>query len=161
MGRDRGLGETQGDLDAGVGQVVPRRGAVVRTTVRASRSERIVAGVKWPTGAGVRFGSRVAHANDTAGVVGPGGQVLVAVQRQGDTVRAIIEDSAPGVDEDKRGRLFERFYRAEESRNRASGGSGLGLAICRNIAQAHGGTLHAEASALGGLRVVLSLPVRT
>ena len=89
-----------------------------------------------------------------------GGQVVVAVQRQGDTVRAIIEDSAPGVDEDKRGRLFERFYRAEESRNRASGGSGLGLAICRNIAQAHGGTLHAEASALGGLRVVLTLPVR-
>lgn len=89
-----------------------------------------------------------------------GGQVQVSVQRHDEQIVAIIEDSAPGVDADKRARLFERFYRAEGSRSRASGGSGLGLAISHNIAQAHGGQLHAEASALGGLRVVFSLPVR-
>jgi two-component system sensor histidine kinase BaeS len=63
------------------------------------------------------------------------------------------------VDEDKRGRLFERFYRVDASRNRASGGSGLGLAICRNIVLAHGGAIHAEASALGGLAIVVELPL--
>ncbi|MFT4048145.1 MAG: ATP-binding protein, partial [Solimonas sp.] len=43
-------------------------------------------------------------------------------------------------------------------RNRASGGSGLGLAICRNIAEAHGGSIAAAASPLGGLRVTIELP---
>ena len=42
-------------------------------------------------------------------------------------------DSAPGVSDEQLARLCERFYRAEGSRNRASGGSGLGLAICLNI----------------------------
>lgn len=88
-----------------------------------------------------------------------GGTVAVSAQRIGTRAQVVVEDSAPGVPEDKRARLFERFYRVEASRNRASGGSGLGLAICRNIAQAHEGTLHAEASSLGGLRIVLTLPL--
>jgi two-component system sensor histidine kinase BaeS len=54
--------------------------------------------------------------------------------------------------------LFDRFFRAESSRSRARGGSGLGLAICRAIAEAHGGSLTAEASPLGGLAMILSLP---
>lgn len=87
-----------------------------------------------------------------------GGTVQVRCVRRGAVLEMVVEDSAPGVDADKRARLFERFYRTEASRNRASGGSGLGLAICRNIAEAHGGSIHAEASALGGLRMVLRLP---
>lgn len=57
-------------------------------------------------------------------------------------------------------RLFERFFRVEASRNRASGGAGLGLAICRRIVDAHQGTIGASASPLGGLRVVVVLPAR-
>ncbi|MFT3762857.1 MAG: sensor histidine kinase efflux regulator BaeS [Pseudoxanthomonas sp.] len=87
-----------------------------------------------------------------------GGEVAVRARRHGERVQVEIEDSAPGVAEDQRERLFERFYRVDASRNRASGGSGLGLAICRNIVQAHAGTIRAEASALGGLRIVVSLP---
>jgi len=87
-----------------------------------------------------------------------GGTVQVSCVRRDTVLELVVEDSAPGVDADKRERLFERFYRTEASRNRASGGSGLGLAICRNIAEAHGGSINAEASALGGLRVVLRLP---
>jgi len=87
-----------------------------------------------------------------------GGQVVVRVLGGEARVQLVIEDSAPGVDAEGRGRLFERFYRVESSRNRASGGSGLGLAICRNIVQAHGGEISAEASALGGLRIVIDLP---
>ncbi|WP_407354543.1 sensor histidine kinase efflux regulator BaeS [Luteimonas sp. R10] len=87
-----------------------------------------------------------------------GGEVVVTCTRGPGALRIVVEDSAPGVEADKRARLFERFYRADASRNRASGGSGLGLAICRNIVEAHEGDIVAEASSLGGLRIVLTLP---
>ena len=65
------------------------------------------------------------------------GMVRVGCARHGAAALILIEDSAPGVPDDKLEKLFERFYRVEQSRNRATGGSGLGLAICRNIVQAH------------------------
>ena len=58
-------------------------------------------------------------------------------------------------------KIFERFYRAEGSRNRASGGSGLGLSICQNIVEAHSGVMVAEHSPLGGLTISLQLPLDT
>ncbi|KAF1047862.1 MAG: Signal transduction histidine-protein kinase BaeS [Herbaspirillum frisingense] len=69
-----------------------------------------------------------------------------------------FDDSEPGVDAAALARLFERFFRVEASRNRASGGAGLGLAICRRIVEAHQGTISAQASPLGGLRVTVTLP---
>lgn len=72
------------------------------------------------------------------------------------------DDTAPGVPAQELPRVFDRFYRAEASRTRAAGdtgGSGLGLAICRAIVQAHGGRITAEASPLGGLRILLILPL--
>ncbi|SEM26571.1 two-component system, OmpR family, sensor histidine kinase BaeS [Pseudoxanthomonas sp. GM95] len=89
-----------------------------------------------------------------------GGVVAVQAQAVDGQARIVIEDSAPGVEPDKRARLFERFYRVDASRNRASGGSGLGLAICHNIVLAHDGAIATEASALGGLRLVLTLPLQ-
>jgi len=90
-----------------------------------------------------------------------GGSVVVQAERAEGRAQVVIEDSAPGVDAGKHQRLFERFYRAEASRNRASGGSGLGLAICRNIVLAHGGDIQAQSSALGGLRIVVRFPLNT
>lgn len=72
------------------------------------------------------------------------------------------DDTAPGVPAHELPRVFDRLYRAEASRTRAAGdtgGSGLGLAICRAIVQAHGGRITAEASPLGGLRILLTLPL--
>jgi two-component system sensor histidine kinase BaeS len=69
-----------------------------------------------------------------------------------------VDDSPPGVSREALAHLFDPLYRAEPSRNRASGGSGLGLAIARRIAQAHGGSLTASPSPLGGLRLELRLP---
>lgn len=71
---------------------------------------------------------------------------------------AVLDDSAPGVADKALPRLFERFYRGETSRSRATGGSGLGLSICREIVTAHQGRIEASASPLGGLRVTVTLP---
>lgn len=70
-----------------------------------------------------------------------------------------FDDSAPGVADAALPQLFDRFFRVESSRNRVTGGAGLGLAISLKIAEAHGGSLQAAASPLGGLRVELRLPL--
>lgn len=87
------------------------------------------------------------------------GQLRIGIVCENAMLHIDFQDSAPGVDAEKLPRLFERFYRTDRSRSRASGGSGLGLAISRNIAQAHQGTLEANNSPLGGLWIRLTLPV--
>jgi len=97
--------------------------------------------------------------NNTLSYTDAGGQVHLTCGR-GDRgwLRLQLEDSAPGVPEEKRLRLFDRFYRADASRNRSSGGSGLGLAICRNIVEAHGGRIAVSPSLLGGLLITIHFP---
>lgn len=87
-----------------------------------------------------------------------GGVLEVGVIQQEDALQLYWQDSAPGVSDDQLTQIFERFYRTEGSRNRASGGSGLGLAICQNIVEAHGGRITAQHSPLGGLRITVLLP---
>lgn len=70
-----------------------------------------------------------------------------------------VKDSGPGVTECERKKLFDRLYRVEGSRNRASGGAGLGLAICRNIVEAHEGAIEAYHSPLGGIWIRITLPL--
>jgi signal transduction histidine kinase len=82
------------------------------------------------------------------------GRVLVQVADGSVTV----EDDGIGVPEADRRRVFERFVRLDEAREREAGGSGLGLAIAREIARDHGGDVVLAASPLGGLRATLHLP---
>lgn len=86
------------------------------------------------------------------------GQVLIQLKPQGNQWQLTLEDSAPGVPDTALPLLFDHLYRVESSRNRRTGGAGLGLAICLRIAEAHGGTLKAEHSPLGGVRITLTLP---
>lgn len=88
----------------------------------------------------------------------PGGQVRIGLSMMTGTVAIRIEDSAPGIDTEQAARLFDRLYRVEGSRSRATGGSGLGLAICKNIVEAHEGSIIAEPSPLQGLRITVQLP---
>ncbi|QCR35319.1 two-component system sensor histidine kinase BaeS [Nissabacter sp. SGAir0207] len=90
-----------------------------------------------------------------------GGKLLIHGKKQDKQLLLYFEDSAPGLSDEQLGRIFERFYRTEGSRNRASGGSGLGLAICQNIVEAHGGAIGAEHSPLGGIRLLVRLPLLT
>lgn len=85
------------------------------------------------------------------------GHVDLRLQVLGERVTVEVEDDGPGIPEADRERVFERFVRLDESRNRASGGTGLGLAIAREISEAHGGSLHVEGGARGA-RLVLTLP---
>ena len=89
----------------------------------------------------------------------PGGVVKVSCTLGDHEVQIDFQDSKPAVPEASLSRLFERFYRVEGSRNRASGGAGLGLAICKNIVEAHQGTIAAHASPLGGLWISVTLPL--
>lgn len=71
----------------------------------------------------------------------------------------IFEDSAPGVPDESLGRLFDRLYRVDKSRSRLLGGSGLGLSICKEIVKYHGGSIIAEHSSLGGIKIIITIPL--
>jgi signal transduction histidine kinase len=77
--------------------------------------------------------------------------------------RLAVADDGPGIPEDERERVFDRFYRVQESRSRQSGGTGLGLPIVRDIVRNHGGRvgLIAHDDGAPGLRAVVVLPVET
>ncbi|WP_435927104.1 two-component system sensor histidine kinase BaeS [Dryocola sp. BD613] len=88
-----------------------------------------------------------------------GGQLLISGEIIQQRFVMTFADSAPGVNDEQLPMLFDRFYRTEGSRNRASGGSGLGLSICQNIVSAHGGTLKAGHSPFGGVSITVELPL--
>jgi two-component system sensor histidine kinase BaeS len=88
-----------------------------------------------------------------------GGRVEVFAQQQGDKVVVEVQDTAPGVPDEALPHLFERLFRVDKSRSRALGGSGLGLSICKNIVEAHHGTITAGHSPLGGLSIRMEFPL--
>jgi signal transduction histidine kinase len=89
---------------------------------------------------------------------GPAGTVTVSSAAVGGRLRVSVDDDGPGIAPAERERVFDRFHRSETARDRASGGSGLGLAIARAIVEAHGGSIRAEGSPLGGAQVSFELP---
>ncbi len=87
-----------------------------------------------------------------------GGAVVVEVTLQGKDIRCSVHDDGPGIPQKHQPFIFERFYRAESSRNRQSGGAGLGLAIARALLQAQGGSIVVESQPGRGTTFRFSLP---
>ncbi len=73
-------------------------------------------------------------------------------------MRLSVADQGPGVAPEELARIFERFYRADKSRQRHDGGSGLGLAIARSIVQGHQGEIWAESEPGQGTTFFIALP---
>ena len=88
-----------------------------------------------------------------------GGEVSVSLEEAGESVRVSVEDTGEGVPEEEVAEIFDRFYRVDPSRSRATGGTGLGLTIARQLVEAHGGAIWAERRAEGGSRFVFEVPV--
>jgi signal transduction histidine kinase len=88
-----------------------------------------------------------------------GGRLIAESYQQGEsTVICALEDNGPGIPEEEREKVFERFYRLRQDRNRATGGSGLGLAIAREILLRHGGTIEiVRPKYLAGARIEIHL----
>jgi two-component system, OmpR family, sensor kinase len=89
-----------------------------------------------------------------------GGSVQIGVTATTEQVEIIVEDTGPGIRQQDRERIFDRFYRADAARTHSgdSPGTGLGLAIVRAIARAHGGEARAGAGRNGGARFSIVLP---
>jgi two-component system, OmpR family, sensor histidine kinase BaeS len=88
-----------------------------------------------------------------------GGELSVRLERRGNRALIAFSDSAPGVTPEEQDKLFDRLYRVESSRNRALGGAGLGLVICKNIVEAHEGSIRALPSPKGGISICIDLPL--
>ncbi len=91
---------------------------------------------------------------------GPG-QVRMKLEEVDGFAVLTVDDTPPAPPDADVGRLFDRFFRVEGSRSRASGGSGLGLSVCKAIVETHGGTINAGHSDLGGLQITIRLPKDT
>ncbi|WP_336053482.1 sensor histidine kinase [Streptomyces sp. CA2R101] len=89
----------------------------------------------------------------------PGTPISVGARAlPGDTVELTVRDQGPGMPPETAERIFERFYRGEESRDPAAGGTGLGLSIVKSIAEAHGGTVTVHTAPGKGSTFTVTLP---
>jgi signal transduction histidine kinase len=93
--------------------------------------------------------------------VGAGGTIRVSSTVAAGRLRVDVDDDGPGIPPAERERVFDRFHRSDAGRARSAGGSGLGLAIARGIIEAHGGSIRAEESPLGGARISFELQLRS
>jgi two-component system, OmpR family, sensor kinase len=87
-----------------------------------------------------------------------GGTVHVCLNSDDGEIEVKVIDSGPGISAADRPLLFERFYRVDKARSRASGGHGLGLAICKSIVEAHGGTIGFDTKLQHGTTFWVRLP---
>jgi two-component system sensor histidine kinase BaeS len=90
-----------------------------------------------------------------------GGRLAITIHAKASGLTLHFDDTAPAPPVAALPHLFDRFFRADASRNRALGGSGLGLSICKTLVQEQGGTIQASLSQLGGLSVTIFLPLQT
>lgn len=142
-----------GQIAADVGAEVADREPDRTITVDIAESATV-------NGDAVRLRQVVANLVNNAVFHTPAGTAIdVTVSVADGRVRLVVGDRGPGLPVGSEKRVFQRFWRAEESRGRDDGGSGLGLAIVAAVVQAHGGTVSAANRAGGGAQFTVALPV--
>jgi signal transduction histidine kinase len=123
---------------------------------RAIEFELIASAPAFVSGDALALGLLVRNLADNAARYSPpGSRAEVRVGGDGAEVLLQVDDSGPGIAEDERDRVFDRFYRRADH---GESGSGLGLAIVKSVALAHGARVALSRSPLGGLRVEVRFP---
>ena len=114
----------------------------------------------WVRGDSRRLEQAVMNLLSNASKYSPdGSQAEIRVMRSGDECLVMVRDSGPGVPEDEREHIFERFYRSSLHRQDRTPGTGLGLPITRQIAEMHGGHVWVEPAPNGGSLFSMSIPL--
>jgi signal transduction histidine kinase len=88
-----------------------------------------------------------------------GGSITIAARHLGNWLEISVEDTGEGIPAEDLPNIFERFYRVDKSRARATGGAGLGLAIAKSLVEAHGGRIEVRSEEGKGSRFSFTLPV--
>jgi two-component system heavy metal sensor histidine kinase CusS len=88
----------------------------------------------------------------------PGGSVVLATNAEAATIRIEVSDTGAGIPAEALPKVFDRFFRVDQSRSQASGGTGLGLAIVQSIMLLHGGNVEIASQLGRGTRVTLRMP---
>ncbi|WP_410814460.1 sensor histidine kinase [Micromonospora sp. 067-2] len=144
-------------LDWVIAEVVDR----TRTTASARGVEVTVAGERGLTAYGSDSQLATAVANLVENAInysGEGTTVRVTSRGNDEHVEIAVADQGIGIAPTDVDRVFERFYRADQARSRATGGTGLGLAIVKHIASNHGGRVEVSSTLGGGSTFTLRLP---
>ncbi len=90
---------------------------------------------------------------------GRGGSITVMARQQGNWLEVSVADTGEGIPAEELPNIFERFYRVDKSRTRATGGSGLGLTIAKRLVEAHGGRIEVESQPGKGSCFTFTVPV--
>ena len=91
---------------------------------------------------------------------GEGGKISVWFEKTDGEIEIGVEDNGLGISKENLERVFEKFYRIDQSLTRERSGFGLGLSICQKIVELHGGKIRAESDGLGkGSRFIFTLPI--
>lgn len=126
-------------------------GVAIKLKAR-SRQKQLVVSIK-------RNAMKRAITNLVSNAVRFGDQIVIRVAREQGWVRIEVDDNGPGIPEGERTAVFRPFYRLDKARSQGDGSTGLGLAITHDIVRGHGGEIKLGESSIGGLRVVISIPI--
>ncbi len=87
-----------------------------------------------------------------------GGTVVMNIKDNAADTEISVTDNGPGIPQEDLPYIFERFYRADKSRNKLTGGSGIGLTICKSIVSAHGGSIYVQSNPGKGTKFTFTIP---
>jgi len=141
-------------------ELVERQVAAFRpTAARAGLALRAEPGKPLPLrGDGARIEQVIANLLDNAVKYTDEGTITVTAGETGDRVWCEVADTGPGIPDEDKPRLFERFYRVDKARSREKGGTGLGLSIVKHIISLHGGEVSLESKLGSGSTFRFELP---